>query len=161
MATGGPRHAVIYGANFALATVSALFVPASAALIKERVRSRGGSTRTTRSRCRPGLSASIGGFAVQWFGTMPLFVFNAGTFLASAVCVFAMGCGPSRPAPVFTVDRPDTPGRVEVPARTGRLILLYAQCGIVVAVFNFRGPDEPSWAGRWGIAHTGYGESRS
>jgi MFS-type transporter involved in bile tolerance (Atg22 family) len=45
-----------------------------------------------------------------------------------------MGRGPARPAQVFVVDRPDT--RVEVPARTGRLILLYAQSSIVVTVFN-------------------------
>jgi MFS family permease len=140
VAAGGPRHAVIYGANFALATVSALFVPASAALIKERVRAselrRFNANYEIAMQTGMLLSASIGGFAVQWFGAMPLFVFNAGTFLASALCVFAMGRGPARPAQVFTVDLPDTPGRVEVPARTGRLILLYAQSGIVVAVFN-------------------------
>jgi len=138
VAAGGPRNAVVYVANFALATVSALFVPASAALIKERVRAselrRFNANYEIAMQTGMLLSASIGGLAVQWFGAMPLFVFNAGTFLASAVCVFAMGRGPARPAQVFVVDRPDT--RVEVPARTGRLILLYAQSSIVVTVFN-------------------------
>jgi MFS family permease len=140
VAAGGPRNAVIYVANFALAVGSALFIPVSAALIKERVRAtelrRFNANYEISMQAGMLLSASIGGFAVQWFGAMPLFVFNAGTFLVSATCVFAMGRGPERPVQVLTVDRPDAPGRVDVPARTGRLILLYAQSSIVVSVFN-------------------------
>jgi MFS family permease len=140
VALGGPRGAVVYGANFALAVGSALFVPASAALIKERVRAselrRFNANYEIAMQAGMLLSASIGGFAVQWFGAMPLFVFNAGTFLASAICVFAVGRGPAHPAPVLTAGRRDTPDAAEVPARTGRLILLYAQSNIVVSVFN-------------------------
>ncbi|MDN3354226.1 MFS transporter [Actinomadura sp. DC4] len=138
VAAGGPRHFVIYGANFALAAVSALFVPASAALIKERV--RGSELRRFNANYEIAmqtgmlLSASVGGFAVQWLGAMPLFVFNAGTFLASAACVFAMGRGPSGSVRVVTADA--VPRSTAVPARTGRLILLYAQSSIVVTVFN-------------------------
>ncbi len=140
VAAGGPRNVVVYVATFALAVGNALFIPVSAALIKERVRAT--ELRRFNANYEIGmqtgmlLSASIGGFAVQWFGAMPLFVFNAGTFVASAVCVFAVGSGPARPAQVFTVDVPDTPGEAGVPPRTGRLILLYAQSSIVVWVFN-------------------------
>jgi hypothetical protein len=47
-----------------------------------------------------------------------------------------MGRGPARRGKIVTAPRPDTPGRVDVPAHTGRLILLYAQSSIVVSVFN-------------------------
>ena len=140
VAVGGPRNAVIYVANFALAVGSALFIPVSAALIKERVRAtelrRFNANYEIAMQAGMLMSASIGGFAVQWFGAMPLFVFNAGTFLVSATCVFAMGRGPARPEKIITAERPDLPGPVDVPARTGRLILLYAQSSIVVSVFN-------------------------
>ncbi|MGH3382020.1 MAG: MFS transporter [Actinoallomurus sp.] len=141
VAAGGPRNAVIYVANFALAVGSALFIPVSAALIKERVRAselrRFNANYEIAMQAGMLLSASVGGFAVQWFGAMPLFTFNAGTFLVSAACVFAMGRGPQRaPLPVRAADRPEASGKADVPAHTGRLILLYAQSSIVVTVFN-------------------------
>lgn len=144
VALGGPRNEVIYAANFALAVGNALFIPVSAALVKERVRAselrRFNADYEIGMQAGMLLSASIGGFAVQWFGAMPLFVFNAGTFLVSAACVFGMGRGPRRAVPrVHAADPQRTPGRAEIPARAqplGRLILLYAQSNVIVSVFN-------------------------
>ncbi|GLY83179.1 MFS transporter [Actinoallomurus iriomotensis] len=137
VALGGPRDLVVYGAGLALAVANALFVPAGAALIKERVPAgelrRFNANYEIAMQAGMLLSGSIGGFAVQWFGAMPLFVFNAATFAASAICVFALGRGPARPAPA----RPSAaPYRTSLPGGTGRLILLYAQTGIVITVFN-------------------------
>ena len=136
MVAGGPKTAVLYAVNFALAVISALFVPAGGALIKERVRAselrRFNAHYEIALQAGSLLSASIGGFAVQWFGAAPLFAFNAGTFLLSAACVYAIGRGPARTAP--TADHQDVP--LDVPARTLRPILLYAQGSITVTVFN-------------------------
>lgn len=138
LAFGGPRGTLIYLSNFALAVISALFVPASTGLIKERVRPtelrRFNANYEMATQAGMLASASVGGFAVQYFGASPLFVFNAATFLASAVCVLAMGGSrhraepvPSRRGePVPAVDRPPL----------ARLILLYAQGNVVVTVFN-------------------------
>jgi MFS family permease len=141
VALGGARGPVIYASNFALAVGNALFIPVSAALVKERVRvselRRFNANYEIGMQAGMLLSASIGGFAVQWFGAMPLFVFNTGTFLVSAACVFALGRGPDRPAPeIHAVDRPHSTAGADVPARTGRLILLYAQSSVIVSVFN-------------------------
>lgn len=136
VALGGPRDLVVYGADFALAVAGALFVPASAALIKERVPAselrRFNANYEIAMQAGMLLSGSIGGFAVQWFGAMPLFVFNAGTFAASAICVFALGRGPAHPAAAL----PPAARRVPLPGGTGRLILLYAQSGVIITVFN-------------------------
>jgi MFS family permease len=139
VALGGRRDLVIYGANFALAVGNALFVPVSAALVKERVGAselrRFNANYEIAMQAGMLLSASIGGFAVQWFGAMPLFVFNAGTFVVSALCVAAMGPGPARPVPVRTAAGPALPA-VTAPTGTGRLILLYALSSVIVTVFN-------------------------
>ncbi|MEV4015537.1 MFS transporter [Nonomuraea angiospora] len=139
LAAGGAAEAGIYAANFALALVSAIFVPASAALIKERVpggavlrRFNGRYEMATQAGML--LSATVGGLAVQLFGAVPLLVFNAATFAVSALCVTAIGRTrvvgglASKPVEVAGSDQPPLP--------MGSLILLYAQGSVVVTVFN-------------------------
>ncbi|MET7331690.1 MFS transporter [Nonomuraea sp. NPDC005650] len=139
LAAGGAAEVGIYAANFALALVSAIFVPASAALIKERVpggdvlrRFNGRYEMATQAGML--LSATVGGLAVQVFGAVPLLVFNAGTFAVSALCVAAVGRAGA------VADRASEPVEVTGPRRpplpVGSLILLYAQGSVVVTVFN-------------------------
>ncbi|MGY4772960.1 MFS transporter [Kribbella sp. CWNU-51] len=140
LAVGGPQQVLVYGSNFALAVVAALFVPTSAALVRERVpvadlrRFNGNYEIALQSGML--LSASVGGFALQYFGSTPLFVFNGITFVASALFVAAVG-GRRRPVadaggdPVPTVR---SVGGTVLPL--GPLALLFGQRLVVVTVFN-------------------------
>ncbi|WP_433435114.1 MFS transporter [Nonomuraea sp. CA-141351] len=139
LAAGGASEVGIYTANFALALVSAIFIPASAALIKERVpagtvlrRFNGHYEMATQAGML--LSATVGGLALQVFGAVPLLVFNAGTFAVSALCVAATG----RTRAVTGLDSQpvDHTGTGHLPLPMGSLILLYAQGSVVVTVFN-------------------------
>ncbi|GAA4634076.1 hypothetical protein GCM10023196_074170 [Actinoallomurus vinaceus] len=140
LAAGAPTDAVVYAANLALAVVATLFVPVSAGLIKERVRPaelrRFNANYEIAMQAGMLLSASVGGFAVQWFGAVPLFAFNAGTFAASALCVFAVGRRPAHPDPEPVTGPQDAPAEAGRRMATGWLILLYAQGSVVVTVFN-------------------------
>ncbi|SEK77118.1 MFS transporter [Streptacidiphilus jiangxiensis] len=143
LAAGGSTAVGVYGANFALALVSALFLPVSAALVKERVdaarlrRFNGGFETATQSGML--LSATVGGLAVQRFGAPPLLVFNAATFAVSAVCAALLSR--RRPAPATAPDAAVHVAATADPA-TGtvlslrRVIVLYAQGSVVVTVFN-------------------------
>ncbi|MDX3801997.1 MFS transporter [Streptomyces sp. AK04-3B] len=144
LAGGGAPGPGIYAANFALAVVSALFFPASAALIKERVRPERlrafNAHYETATQAGMLLSATAGGLAVQAFGVIPLLLVNVGTFAVSAICVIGVG---RRPTPMITSIAAADPGRVlPIPAvRTAGLsmsgiILLFAQGSVVVTVFN-------------------------
>ncbi|MFF5447205.1 MFS transporter [Streptomyces sp. NPDC012888] len=142
---GGAQGPGIYTVNLALAVVGALFVPVCAALVKERVPAD--RLRRFNARHEMGtqagmlLSATVGGLTVQTLGAVPLLVFNAGTFVVSALCVVAVGRGPGLPS-----KGPDAPGTGATPTagpavprrplRVRRLILLYAQGSVVVTVFN-------------------------
>lgn len=138
---GGAPGSGIYGANLALAVIGALFFPASSALIKERVPAE--RLRRFNARYEMGtqagmlLSATVGGLCVQAFGALPLLVFNAGTFMVSALCVAAVGRRPDR-VPAAPVDGEKTQARAaaRTPLRMRRFILLYAQGSVVVTVFN-------------------------
>ena len=154
LACGGAQGPGIYTANLALAVVSALFFPASSALIKERVAPerlrRFNAHYETGTQAGMLLSATVGGLAVQAFGAVPLLVFNAGTFAVSALCVAAVGrrtavaapAGPAvpvMPAVAVTAAVPVMAAGTAVPAaplRVRRFILLYAQGSVVVTVFN-------------------------
>ncbi|WP_433180485.1 MFS transporter [Actinoallomurus sp. CA-150999] len=140
LAAGAPTNVVVYAANLALAVVATMFVPVSAGLIKERVRPtelrRFNANYEIAMQAGMLLSASVGGFAVQWFGAVPLFAFNAGTFVASAVCVFAVGRRPAHPAAEPVTGPHDAPAGAGRRVATGWLILLYAQGSVVVTVFN-------------------------
>ncbi|RAG83637.1 MFS transporter [Streptacidiphilus pinicola] len=142
LAAGGSTAVGVYGANFALALVSALFLPVSAALVKERVegarlrRFNGGFETATQAGML--LSATVGGLAVQRFGAPPLLVFNAATFAISAVCAVLVGTRRPAPAPAPGTPLPAT--TTEPTAVTSlslrRVIVLYAQGSVVVTVFN-------------------------
>ena len=139
LAVGGPQQVLVYGSNFALAVVAALFVPASAALVRERVpvadlrRFNGNYEIALQSGML--LSASVGGFALQYFGSTPLFVFNGITFVASALFVAAVGA--RRPVADAGGDPVPTVRSVRGAALPlGPLALLFGQGLVVVTVFN-------------------------
>jgi MFS family permease len=134
----------IYVANLALAVLSALFLPASSALIKERVPSerlrRFNADYEVATQAGMFLSATIGGLCVQSFGAIPLLLGNAGTFVASAACVLAIGrrsdlslAAPIKPEPTPSPSAPDTAPR---PRLLAWQILLFAQSSVVVTIFN-------------------------
>ncbi|MET7289476.1 MFS transporter [Streptomyces sp. NPDC005573] len=151
-AHGRDTGPAVYGAGLALAVLSAVFFPASAALIKESVPPE--RLRVFNARYEMAvqtgmlLSATVGGLAVQAFGAVPLLLFNAGTFALSATCVAAVGR--SRPrayeasrAPVEEVRVAGRDGTDAAPGATGAapppmvwLIVLFAQGSVVVTVFN-------------------------
>ncbi|MEY9871038.1 MFS family permease [Streptacidiphilus sp. MAP12-33] len=139
---GGSTALGVYAANFALALVSALFLPVSSALVKERVEGarlrgfNGGFETATQAGML--LSATVGGLAVQRFGAPPLLVLNAATFAASAFCAVLVGA--RSPLPTATdapAPAPATPPTT-LPASLSlrRVIVLYAQGSVVVTVFN-------------------------
>ncbi|MEJ1105876.1 MULTISPECIES: MFS transporter [unclassified Kribbella] len=138
LAVGAPQQTLVYASNFALAVVAALFVPASAALVRERVPApelrRFNAHYEISMQCGMLLSASVGGFALQYFGSTPLFVFNALTFVASAVLVLAVGRTTRKTVPVEELRPASTPSRQHLPL--GALALLYGQGLVVVTVFN-------------------------
>jgi MFS family permease len=132
---GGAAGPGIYVANLALAILSALFFPASAALIKERVpaeRLRGfNANYEMATQAGMFLSATVGGLCVQTFGAIPLLLGNAGTFAVSALCVLA--AGRTREPRITASARAST----SLPRpRLGWLILLFAQSSVVVTIFN-------------------------
>ncbi|MEU6347321.1 MFS transporter [Streptomyces sp. NPDC046977] len=140
LALGGPRNAVVYGSNFVLAVIAALFVPVSAALVKERVPAR--ELRRFNAHYEMALqsgmllSATVGGIALQFFGPTPLCVFNGVTFAVSAVLVLATGrAGRQAAAPKAAAAGAPCP---QAPVRPplGPVIMLYAQGSVVVTVFN-------------------------
>lgn len=138
LAVGAPQQTLVYASNFALAGVAALFVPASAALVRERVPApelrRFNAHYEIAMQCGMLLSASVGGFALQYFGSTPLFVFNALTFVASALLVLAVGRTTRKAVPVGELRPAITPRRQQLPL--GALALLYGQGLVVVTVFN-------------------------
>lgn len=139
LAMGGPRNAVVYGSNFALAVIAALFVPVSAALVKERVAAR--ELRRFNAHYEMALqsgmllSATVGGIALQYFGATPLCVFNGITFAVSALLVLATGRAGRRAVLPRAAAGGPAPA---VPAQSplGPVITLYAQGSVVVTVFN-------------------------
>lgn len=137
LALGGPQQPLIYATNFALAVVAALFAPTSAALVRERVPV--GNLRHFNGHYEIALqsgmllSASVGGFALQYFGPTPLFVFNGLTFVASAL--FLASVGPARRPVEGHLDQlPQATQRTSLPL--GPLALLFGQGLVVVTVFN-------------------------
>ena len=133
----GAARPGIYVANLALAVLSALFFPASAALIKERVPAvrlrRFNANYEMATQAGMFLSATVGGLCVQTFGAIPLLLGNAGTFVVSALCVLAVerrAPAPARPAATTAAVEP-----LRRP-RLGWLLVLFAQGSVVVTIFN-------------------------
>jgi MFS family permease len=139
---GGSANVGAYLVNFFLAIVSVLFMPASNALIKERVRPErlGPFNANFEIATQAGtlLSAAVGGFLVQLYGVMPLFFFNAVTFVASAVLTAAVGRRPEH----ASVEEPATghePGAATLSTSRpplARLGLLYAVGNVIITLSN-------------------------
>jgi len=126
---------VAYLVSFTLAAFAAVFMPASNALIKERVSPerlvRFGAHYEVSLQAGNLLSAAVGGFVIHLVGPTPLFLFNGATFLVSALAMYAIGRGPSRagrPQPVAGGGTSTGP--------LMRLGLLYATCTVLTMVGN-------------------------
>jgi MFS family permease len=141
---GGPTDIGSYIANFLLAATTALFMPASNALVKERVLDErlGKFNAYFEMATNTGMLAAsaLAGFLVIWFGPTPLFLFNSLTFVASAVLTYAIGRKPAR-KPAAPVAETDTeaaavpaPAPVHQPIK--RLVLLYSNGNIGLMVAN-------------------------
>jgi MFS family permease len=129
-----------YVANFLLACSATLFMPASNALVKERVRDDRLGKYNSRFEMATNagmlLASSLAGFLVIVFGPTPLFVFNSITFVASAVLTYLVGRKPATaPAPP---DEQPAVRSVVAPARVPirRLGLLYTSGNINLMVAN-------------------------
>ncbi|MFG2043633.1 MFS transporter [Dactylosporangium sp. NPDC048998] len=147
---GGAATLGSYLANFLLAATTALFMPASNALIKERVADErlGKFNSHYEMATNAGmLLASAGaGFLVLAFGPTPLFMFNSLTFVASAVLTWFVGPKPAatgapaapdvETAPaVLTEAAPAEPAPpADLPIR--RLAMLYSSGNIGTMVSN-------------------------
>jgi MFS family permease len=139
---GGPTSLGSYLANFLLAGTAALFMPASNALIKERIPDgylgRFNSHYEMATNTGMLLASASAGFLVVLFGPTPLFIFNSGTFIVSAVLTYLIGRRPAvarvaaavsdRPAAVVPVARARQPIK--------RLALLYTNGNIGLMVAN-------------------------
>lgn len=119
-----------YAVSFALSAPAAMFMPASNALIKERI----DPARLVRFSAHYEialLSAAIGGFAIHLFGPTPLFFFNGATFLDSALAMYLVGRGPAHSGHTRPSE-PAEPARTDAPPL--RLGLLYATCTVLTMV---------------------------
>lgn len=129
---------VAYAVSFALAALAALFMPASNALIKERVEParlvRFSAHYEIALQAGNLLSAAIGGFAIHLFGPTPLFFFNGATFLASAVAMYLIGRGPANVERARPAAHDAPAGDTTAPLL--RLGLLHATCTVLTMVSN-------------------------
>jgi MFS family permease len=129
----------VYLANLLLAAITAMFLPASTALIKERVQHErlGQFNANFEIATQAGtlLSTAIGGAVVQLIGTTPLFAFNAATFVVSAACLLSIGRRSIKGA-AESVNRVHTSAILTTPAPIIRLGLLYALGNVVITVSN-------------------------
>ena len=144
----GPATLGAYAANFLLACSATLFMPASNALVKERVRDErlGKYNSHFEMATNAGmlLASSLAGFLIVTFGATPLFVFNAMTFVASAALTYLIGRKPAVPAPDAPAD--GVPEAAVAPIKTRlaerrrppirRLAILYTSGNINLLVAN-------------------------
>jgi MFS family permease len=140
---GGPTDIGSYIANFMLAATTALFMPASNALVKERVLDErlGKFNAHFEMATNTGmlLASSLAGFLVIWFGATPLFIFNSLTFVASAILTYLIGRKPAKPV-VAQAEDTEKPVEVAEPKPVNqpikRLVLLYSNGNIGLMVAN-------------------------
>jgi MFS family permease len=143
---GGPATLGSYLANFLLACSAALFMPASNALVKERIADArlGKFNAHFELATNSGqlIASSLAGFLVMAIGPTPLFVFNSATFIASAALTYLIGRKPAAPAPAGDDGRAEagaTAGtrraRAAVSPPVKRLALMYinGNMGLVIA----------------------------
>ncbi len=135
--SGGEPMIGIYVVTALLAAIGALFMPASNALIKERViDSRLGPFSANfeiATQAGTLLSTAIGGVLVQLYGASPLFFFNGATYVASMGFFLVMGRRIGR-TDVLGEPLPVTAAPVRAPL--ARLGLLYALGQPIVVVVN-------------------------
>jgi MFS family permease len=135
--SGGSPMVGIYVVTALLAAIGAMFMPASNALIKERVLdSRLGPFNANfeiATQAGTLLSTAIGGVLVQFYGASPLFFFNGATYVASMGFFLVMGRRIGR-TDVLGEPLPVTAAPVRAPLV--RLGLLYALGQPIVVVVN-------------------------
>ncbi|MEZ0089546.1 MFS transporter [Streptacidiphilus sp. EB129] len=140
---GGNGIAGAYAVSLLLAVTSAMFMPASNALIKERIApDRLGHFGANFDIAYQGgamASGVVGGFVMQYVGLQPMFYFNGITFVFSALCLYAMG---RRPAAAAEPEEPGTDAAapaepaVTVKAPLLRLGVLFSLGAVLVLVTN-------------------------
>jgi MFS family permease len=136
---GGAPNVAAYVVSFALAIVAAAFVPASNALIKERVSTERlapfNANFTIATQAGSLLSGAAGGFMIEFFGLRPMFFFNAVTFAFSACCWIVMGRRAAEPtAQAAASAEPARAGEAGAPLR--RLGILFAVGSVNITVSN-------------------------
>ncbi|MGF1425972.1 MFS transporter [Kitasatospora sp. LaBMicrA B282] len=141
---GGNPEVAAYVTSFVLSAVAALYMPASAALMKERISdarmARFSANYEIASQAGFLISATIGGVAVQFVGTKPLFYFNAATFALSALLTWAMGR--RVPAPVQSAEEGEQAAAAAEQTRRAnrslvlRLGALFVVSATVITVVN-------------------------
>lgn len=139
--SGGSHTAGAYLATFLLACSAAMFMPASNALVKERVRDERLGTFNARFEMSTNagmlIASGLAGILFVAIGPVPLFVFNSGTFISSAVLTYLIGRRPPTVAPeAHPGDAADAvPQATPVAPPVKRLAVLYvnANMGLVVA----------------------------
>lgn len=142
LCSGGSHTLGSYLTTFLLACSAALFMPASNALVKERIREErlGAFNAHFELATNAGMliASGLAGVLFVVFGPIPLFIFNSATFVASAALTYLIGRKP--PAANQAADQA-APGQAAPaaarPARQPikRLTLLYVNVnlGLVVA----------------------------
>jgi len=146
--SGGSHTLGSYLTTFLLACSAALFIPASNALVKERIREErlGAFNAHFELATNAGMliASGLAGVLFVVFGPVPLFLFNSGTFVASAVLTYLVGRKPPAASPAAGQAADPAAGQAapsqaaaERPARppVKRLALLYVNVnlGLVVA----------------------------
>jgi MFS family permease len=136
-----------YIASFLLACSAALFMPASNALVKERVRDdqlvryNAGYEMATNAGML--IASSLAGFLVIEYGPIPLFIFNSCTFVVSAVLTWFVGHKPVKPVVIRTEEEETANAATVLAAAEAakrapikRLGLLYTSGNINLMVAN-------------------------
>jgi MFS family permease len=148
--SGGSHKAGAYAATFLLACSAALFIPASNALYKERIRDErlGAFNAHFEVATNAGMliGSGLAGVLFVAFGPVPLFIFNSGTFISSAVLTYLTGRKPAAPAAsTATADEaaaeadskaaggPDGAARAKPPVKRLALLYVNVNLGLIVA----------------------------
>ncbi len=141
---GGAKTLGSYLANFLLACALAMFMPASNALVKERVADKRiglfNSHFEMATNAGMLIAASLAGFLVTAFGPSPLFIVNSLTFIASAGFTYMLGRKPDKAAQPDTATQAETsaaataaPAPVRQPIKRLALIYVNWSMGLVLA----------------------------
>lgn len=142
---GKDPNFAVYLVTLLLSVTAALFIPASSALMKERIKpdhlGKFNANYEIASQAGFLLSTAVGGFAVQFLDFKTVFFFNALTFVGSAICFYSMG-----PKPAVTAEEVAAPapapaaGTLDhtLPAvrPVARLGMLYMIGTVVILVVN-------------------------